>query len=204
MRLLIGLDHELLRNGLVHLLKDVRQVEYMVLATSTEMFIESVQKYEFDLIVVDADLRGAGGLRSLISILEILPHTTKKVFMYNSLHPELEELLMNKDIQGLFYEQSPLGDLMSFFEKVLNGEQAFLNNGSPRNYREIDEEFHELSKREEEVFYMKLRGYTVKDTAQILNISPKTVENHRRNIRKKLNIHKGSEWYDWGKKLGVI
>jgi len=72
------------------------------------------------------------------------------------------------------------------------------------DYLEVGEdERQDLSKREEEVFHMKVRGYTVKETAALLNISPKTVENHRRNIRKKLNIVKNNEWYDWGKQFGM-
>lgn len=205
MKVLIGLDHELLRNGLIQLLKDVQQIEYMVITQTTEEFIAAVKKYEFDLFIVDAELQGAGGLRSILSTIDILPPETKRVFMYRKRIGELERLFEKRQIHGLFYERSSLDKLLSFFQKVISGEKAFMMSEQKKNVSFTDLNMNDyLSKREEEVFHMKVRGYTVKETSEVLNISSKTVENHRRNIKKKLNIKKNSEWYDWGKRLGVL
>ncbi|WP_143522608.1 helix-turn-helix transcriptional regulator, partial [Pseudomonas sp. 2822-17] len=72
---------------------------------------------------------------------------------------------------------------MEFFQQVLAGDSVILNLNKHDDDKTLLGDFnYTLSKREREVFHLKVRGYTVKDTAELLNISPKTVENHRRNI----------------------
>ncbi|MFA9556562.1 response regulator transcription factor [Evansella sp. AB-rgal1] len=205
MKLLVGIEHELLRNGLIQLLKDVEPIEYMTLVSSTEEFIEAARTYHFDMVIIDVNIRGAGGWRSIVTILELFPPSAKKLFMYNEKQREIEELYRRREIEGLFYEKASLEQLMDFFQRILEGERLYLSSDTQSgNSIEGSHEGFDLTKREEEVFYMKVRGYTVKDTAKILKISPKTVENHRRNIRKKLHIQTNSEWFVWGKRLGAL
>lgn len=205
MKVLVGLKHELLRYGLIELLKDVQPIEYMAMVSDVKELIDALRKYHFDLIIVDAKLQGDGGLRSVLAVLETVSASSKRVFMFNESIKELEAIVKREEFEGIFYGHSTLTELMDFFQRVLKGECVYLNidqkswlllRGEKRD--------HDLSKREEEVFYMKVRGYTVKDTAEALKISPRTAENHRLNIRKKLNIERSSDWYKWGKQLGVI
>ncbi|PYZ94073.1 hypothetical protein CR194_00590 [Salipaludibacillus keqinensis] len=200
MRVLTGVGHELLRYGLIQLIKDVHLIESMVMTQTVEELVHALKKYQFDFIVIDDRLIKAGGLTNILSLLENQP--SKKVFMFSHPVRELEKLIDDNIVDGLFYEHAPLNDLMVFFQKVIQGERAILRMYGDKENVEIIP--NDLSKREEEIFNMKVRGYSVVDTARLLNISPKTVENHRRNIRKKLNIRKNHEWFEWGKRLGVI
>jgi len=203
MRLLIGFEHELLRYGLIQLIKDVQAVDSMVMADTATQLVHSLKQYDFDLIVIDERLAKSGGIRSVITLMQNQSESCKKVIMYTYQSCELEEMVLHNQLQGVFYEQAPLNELMIFFQQVLRGEKINL-----RMYGENDmikEPFTtNLSNREEEIFNMKIRGYSVVDTAKLLNISPKTVENHRGNIRKKLNITKNNQWFEWGKRLGMI
>ncbi|MBU9714598.1 response regulator transcription factor [Evansella tamaricis] len=206
MRVLIALNHELLRYGLIQLLKDIQPMEYMVTAPTVEELIEAIKKYDFDLIVLDVTMMGRGERRNVL-LLQDMPRSAKIVLMINNTLSEqnISDFINTHEIMGVFHEHSPLEDLMGFFQRVLNGERVHLV-GAQREESSFKRERTEdiLSKREEEVLYMKVQGYTVKETAELLRISEKTVENHRRNIRKKLEIHKNSEWIEWGKKLGMI
>ncbi|WP_088036273.1 response regulator transcription factor [Evansella clarkii] len=205
MKVLIGIEHELLRYGLIQLLKDIQPVEYMVEASDTEQFIDSLRKYEFDLTVANTTLPGAGGLPVLISELKNLSPGTKRVLMLGNPGGAPESYSEDSGLEGAFYHGATLDELMEFFQRILKGETAFLHAGKSRHQPGNDnQESHLLSDREKEIFHMKVRGFSVKDTASILKISPKTVENHRRNIRRKLSIGRNSEWYEWGKKLGLL
>ncbi|MBU9720370.1 MULTISPECIES: response regulator transcription factor [Bacillaceae] len=205
MKVLIGINHELVRYGLIQLLKDIQPIESMVMVATTEEFIEALREYEFDLTIVDVGLRGAGGTKSILLALNELPNSTKTVFMYND-HDVVEDIfhMENRNLFGVFHEKSTLEDLMDTFQKIMAGEKVILN----KDKKSEDELFlnvnSSLSNREKEVFHLKVRGYTVKDTAKLLNISPKTVENHRRNIKNKLLIVKSSEWYEWAQKLNMM
>ncbi|SDZ10637.1 two-component system, NarL family, invasion response regulator UvrY [Evansella caseinilytica] len=207
MRVLIGMEHELLRYGLIQLLKDLQPVEYMATASTVEAFIDVVRKFHFDLIIIDIRLSGAGGLTSVFSELEQLPPVQKRVLMCHddSRLEETESAVERDIIDGTCHSESTLEELMAFFQRILKGERVYLYIAMNGKYRiPGGDNGQELSKREQEVFHMKVRGYTVKETAELLNISPKTVENHRRNIRKKLNIRRNSEWYEWGEKLSML
>lgn len=202
MRVLIGEKHELLRYGLIQLLKDVKTVDSMVMADNASELVYSLKKYSFDLVVIGEQLANGGGLRSVVALLERQPDSCKNVIMYKYPSMELEELVHTNKLQGIFYEQAPLNELMLFFQQVLKGEKMILSMGGDDK---IKEPFSaNLSSREKEILNMKVRGYSVVDTAKLLNISPKTVENHRRNIRKKLNITKNNQWFEWGKRLEMI
>ncbi|RKL68497.1 hypothetical protein CR203_00105 [Salipaludibacillus neizhouensis] len=204
MRILVGMSHELKRYGCIQLLKDVTSIEYMVSAANTEDFIDSLQKYTFDFIVIDSSLYEETGIQAIVLQLEKQPDA-KCVFLLKEPLQLVNDLFFSKVIDGIGYEKADLGELMKFFQQVLEGERISLNwNQKVRVFSEDWKPSNELTKREEEVFYMKIRGFTVKEAAEVLKISEKTVENHRRNIRKKLNIKKNSEWVQWGKKLEMI
>ncbi|WNF38289.1 response regulator transcription factor [Bacillaceae bacterium IKA-2] len=205
MKVLVGIKHELLRYGLVELLKDVQPIEYMVMVSDVKELNQALRNYHFDLIIVDERLQGDGGLRSVLAVLKTVQASSKRVLMFNEAVQKLEVMTKQEVFQGLFYEHSTLEELMDFFHRVLKGEHVYLNTDQKSGlFSTLEETEHDLSKREEEVFYMKVRGYTLKDTAEALKISPRTAENHRLNIRKKLNIEKNSDWYKWGKQLGVL
>lgn len=202
-KVLVALDRELLRYGLIQLLKDIQPIDYIVEVSTVEEIIETVKAYEFDLIVTDATLQGACSLTTLLAQLKNLPTTCKRVLMWNGEDEKMEADSL-KEVDGIFHENTSLEDLMHFFQRVLQGDQLILNVQKQISFVNTYGSETDLSNREREVFQLKVNGYTVKDTAKLLSISPKTVENHRRNIRKKLNISRNSEWVEWGKRLGML
>ncbi|MCD8509200.1 MAG: response regulator transcription factor [Bacillus sp. (in: Bacteria)] len=200
MKVLVAMNQELLRYGLVQLLKDIKPIDYIAEVSTVEELINTAKTYKFDLIVADANLQGGDYITTLLTRLKGLPSDCKRVFLWKECNNQVSSL---EKADGVFHENSSLEELMDFFQRVLEGEKLYLNvnkqNSSVDNYNN-----NELSRREKEVFQLKVNGYTVKDTAKLLSISPKTVENHRRNIRKKLNILRNSEWVEWGKRLGML
>lgn len=205
MRVLIGMSHELKRYGCIQLLKDIRAIEYMVTAEVTEDFIHSLQQYTFDLIVIDSSLHELKGVQAIISQLDQQPETCKCVFLLNNPSQNVYELFLEKRIEGICYEGASLEELMIFFQRIMEGERVSSNlNKKPVPNTDHWSSSNALTKREEEVFFMKVRGFSLRETAEMLNISEKTVENHRRNIRKKLNINKNSEWIEWGRKMEML
>ncbi|GAE43770.1 response regulator transcription factor [Mesobacillus boroniphilus] len=61
-----------------------------------------------------------------------------------------------------------------------------------------------ITKREKEVFILTVKGYSQKDIAERLDISVKTVENHRQKIGEKLGTHKRYEWVETARKYNVF
>ncbi len=93
MKLLIGVGNELLRYGLIQLLKDVQTVDSMVMVDTASELVDSLKQYTFDLIVIDERLPYAAGLRSVVALMQYQPESCKKVMMYLYQSNELEEMI---------------------------------------------------------------------------------------------------------------
>ena len=76
------------------------------------------------------------------------------------------------------------------------------------SYREVapieDDPYERLNDREREVLQLIAEGHTNKAIADILFISPKTVDNHRTNLMRKLNIHSAADLVRWATKRGLV
>ena len=90
--------------------------------------------------------------------------------------------------------------MFAAFQTVLNGnnhyDQGYQNEITQQLIKSPDQapnKLNKLSSREKQVLVLIASGYSAKKIAQILFISPGTVEVHRRNIMKKLNIHKSTD-----------
>jgi len=67
-----------------------------------------------------------------------------------------------------------------------------------------DAGYETLTQREQEIIVLLAEGYSAKETAAKLFISPKTVENHRTNIMNKLGLHSSLELVRYAARLGLI
>jgi DNA-binding NarL/FixJ family response regulator len=70
--------------------------------------------------------------------------------------------------------------------------------------RAVEDSYDLLTTREREILQLLAEGKCNKDVANILNLSPHTVETHRRNILQKLNLHSGAELILYAIRKGVI
>lgn len=101
---------------------------------------------------------------------------------------------VNRNIPGLILSESSFEELLNCLELVANGEryitphiENFLNR-SFHNKANEEELLFSLTEREREVMQLIGEGLTMRGIAEALHISPATVNNHRANISKKLNL----------------
>ena len=77
-----------------------------------------------------------------------------------------------------------------------------------KSYRELspveDDPYERLNDREREVLQLIAEGHSNKETAEILCISPKTVDNHRTSLMRKLNVHSTADLVRWATKRGIV
>jgi DNA-binding NarL/FixJ family response regulator len=110
-------------------------------------------------------------------------------------------------------KDAPLGEYVNAINAVIKGDTYLSSNFPPNlleSYRRLrkrgrkGDRFSELTRREREVLQHIANGYTSPQIAQILYISRKTVENHRQNIMKKLNIHDTAGLVRYAIKIGLV
>jgi two-component system, NarL family, response regulator NreC len=190
MRVLIGVNHALMRYGLIQLIKDVHEVEYIVTAESKEEVLKALRKYPFDYLFIHEAIPGALNFSSIVQEGEPELHI---VFIAESTVNEMKQRV------SVVQESMDIDSWMRALTRIMKGERI--------RRSAVQEELEMaggLSSRETEVFQLKLEGYSVRDSARFLGIKSKTVENHRRNISKKLHLKSNKDWIKKGRELGYL
>lgn len=176
-------DHEVVNEGIRSFLIEsgVRNVEAF---TKGYELVRRIPACHFDIFIVDVELHDIEVELLIDSIRECLPDAK---IIINTMHEELWVVnrLTEKHVDGVVYKSASLEQLVEAIIIVHEGRQYF----SPkfkRSQSEIQVKNGILSVREIEVLKELARGFSTKEIAKKLFISENTVENHRKNMFRKL------------------
>lgn len=196
-RILIADDHAVVRQGVVQLLKeDFKTVHFGEAATGSEL-LEKARQDRWDLVILDIGLPGRGGLdvlRELKSVRGAPP------VLIHSMYPE--ELFAVRAIKagasGYLTKESAAEKLTQAVRKILAGGRYISDSlaGNLALKLETDNSYppHELlSDREFTVLRMLASGKAVKQVAEELALSPKTVSTYRARILEKTGMRNTAE-----------
>ena len=187
-------DHELLRMGLAQLISTRQEWEVCGQAAEGPTALEQIRHLLPDLAIVDLRLQSGDGLELVRQIRSSASSVRVLVF---SQHEEdlYAERCLKAGAHGYVSKQSPVPTVISAIECVADG-KVFLSSRMTdrvlaRQAGSRDEKrshLESLSDRELEVFERLGRGKSVKEIANELHLSAKTVEYHRQHIKEKLRI----------------
>ncbi len=204
MNVLIADDHEIVRDGLALLLKDSFSVHSVLFASDGREAIRKATNYPVDLVIIDLSMpNGLDGLHALPELRKLIPKGKIIIFsMYDEIGYQKKAFELGAD--GYLVKNLKSDDIVKYIEQVLLGkkianEQVFEENSHQNRNWETP-----FSPREEETFILTLKGYTQKDIAKAMNISIRTVENHRRSISKKLGSTNKKEWMEYAKRHKIL
>jgi len=199
-RVMIVDDHPIVREGYSHLIE--RQDDLQVCAEA-DCKVEAIKKIMDDppdLIIVDISLKDGSGLE----LMKDIKSQFKKIKMLAvSMHDE--KLFAERSIRagalGYVNKQQAPEQLIEAIYRVLDGkvflsseitERMICRSIGSDNYTD-QSPIESLSDRELEVFEQIGQGETTRQIADKLNLSPKTVETYRENIKHKLNLQNATE-----------
>ena len=209
---LLADDHTIFRQGLRMLLEQEEDIEVVGEAANGNEALELARNLKPDIILLDIAMPEMDGLKVAQKLKKTLPETKIIVltsysddqFLFQFLKLGVsgfvlkdsasQELIysIRKSIEGMvFFDPSVSKRVMNKFTQVSGGKSDFINYGK-------------LSDREKEVLLLVAEGYSTKEVAEKLFISPKTVENHKANIMKKLEIHDRTGLTKYALRLGLI
>jgi DNA-binding NarL/FixJ family response regulator len=211
-KIIIADDHTIFRQGLRMLLAQEDDMEVVGEAADGIQALELAKKHNPDIILLDIAMPTMDGVQVAGTIKKSLPRIKIIVltsysddqFLYEFLKLGVsgfvlkdsasQELIysIRKSHEGMvFFDPSVSKKVMEKFTQVSGGKSDFVNYGK-------------LSDREKEVLRLVAEGCATKEVAEKLYISPKTVENHRANIMKKLNIRDRTGLTKYALRLGLI
>lgn len=193
-------DHPIMRQGLRVLIETRPQFKVIGEASTASEGLEMIISKSPDLAIVDLSLPDRGGLELIKDIRAASPETITLVL---SMHEEsyYVDRVLKAGARGYVMKQEASDKLLQAIEKVLNGEIAISPAMSSRLIAIFSgalpdknpNPVHLLTDREMEVFLKLGEGLAIRQIADALNISTKTAEVHRSNIKSKLGFNKSSE-----------
>lgn len=210
-RILLVDDHAILRSGLSALLELEEDMEVVGEAGTGEAAIERVKALRPDVVVMDIDMPGMGGLEATRQIQEL--GLASRVLVLTS-HSEAEYLLPVLEVGGSGYVQKTRADedLIAAI-RVVARDEVFLYPSATKlllkGYRMTEEKgevnpLEELSEREREVLALTAEGFSSSEVGKKLFLSPKTVDTYRARLMQKLGLSHRAELVRLALKTGML
>lgn len=214
MRVLIVDDHPVFREGLKSLVD--RSEGYLVAgeASSGEEALEVIPDLMPDMLTLDISLPEMSGIETARIAMERFPEV--QILML-SMHQKFEYIAdsFRAGAKGYVVKDAAGGKLIEALDALYRGDfyldgkasQEVVRHliSSPEREAEIhDEGYGLLSPREQQIMRLVVEGSTTREIAVSLDLSPKTVENHRANLMKKLNVRSKMELVRYAARMGLI
>ncbi len=190
-RLLIVDDHLLFRDGIVALLQENAEIDVIGYANNGQEALEEVQRLDPDVILMDIAMPIMDGLEATQHIKKIRPNARILIL---SMHDETEYVrkIMQAGATGYVLKDVSSDELVRAIFTVHQG-GTYFSSGASRSLFSVEghgiaDTKDPLTTREIEVLRLIAQGLCNKDIARTLEISARTVESHRQNLRGKLGI----------------
>jgi len=196
----IAEDHAILRAGLCAMLATEPDFQVIGEASSGRDAIRMVGKLNPDLLLLDLSMPNSNGTEAINIIKRRYPDTKIVVLTVHKAEEYIRAAL-EAGADGYVLKDDDQSELFTALRNILEGKpylspsicdkivSGYLGGPSEKS---TSHTWSSLTQREREVMKLIAEGYRNKGVAEYLSISPKTVEKHRSNLMKKLNLHSAS------------
>ncbi|MFK7881038.1 response regulator [Roseobacter sp.] len=186
-KVLIVDDHPMVAEGIQSILESYDDIRVVGTCNAAREAIDQLKTLNPDVILMDLNMPDMGGLTATEVILEQRPGTRILVLsMHDS--PEYVSTALNHGAMGYVLKDVPTDEIKQAIDVVMSGER-YLCTGARGSLEPKDVAAREaLTGREQTILLQLAQGKSNKQVAKSLDISVRTVETHRKNIKRKLGI----------------
>ena len=216
-KVIIADDHTLIRAGIKQLLQNIRGVEVIAEASNGREAIQLIKELLPDLVLLDVAMSELNGLEVTqqinkenisVSIIILSMYANEEYviqalkagasgYLLKDAAPTELELAINAVIKGEIYLSPSISkNLVSDYLRRIN--DGFSDEKDQENI------FARLTSRQREILQLIAEGNSTKEIANKLNISIKTIETHRSQIMKRLDIHDIPGLVKYAIRAGII
>jgi two-component system, NarL family, response regulator NreC len=212
-RVLIADDHTIFREGVRALLESAPGIEVVGEAADGRDAIDRSGRLRPDIVLMDIQMPGLGGLEAALEIRRAQPEV-KIVVLTQFEDREYIRRFLKAGVSGYVLKKAAGSDLIAAIRAAARGGLA-LDPGIARGAVEemerpsggdggVLDSYEMLTDREKQVLKLVAEGHTNKDVAQTLGISVKTAMSHRERIMEKLDLHNRTELIRFALRKAVI
>ena len=207
-RVLLVDDHELVRTGIRRLLEDFDGIEVMAEAENGEEAVSLVRKDKPDVILMDVNMPGIGGLEATRKLLQI--HDDMKIIVV-TIHVEepFPTRLLKAGASGYLTKGCAISEIVEAIRTVHKGKRFIGSDVAQQLAMSIlpgndKSPFETLSQRELQVMLMVTQGQRIQEIAEKLCLSPKTVSTYRYRLFDKLDVKSDVELTHMAMRHGMM
>ena len=200
-RILLGDDHTLVRQGFRKILEGQPDWEVVGEVNNGRDAVREAASAKPDVVVLDIGMPLLNGIEATRQIVRRSPHTQILILSMHSDEAYITQAL-KAGARGYLLKDSADTELIRGVAAVAAGKSFFspavakvMLDDYVRHLADkgIVDRFESLSEREREVFQLVAEGHSNKEIADLLSVSPATIETHRAHILQKLNVHNTAE-----------
>jgi DNA-binding NarL/FixJ family response regulator len=197
-------DHPMVAEGIRAILESFEDIEVVATYSSGQEIIDNAASLSPDVILLDLNMPGMNGL----TVMEILLETHPKMrILVLSMHdsPEYISTALSHGAMGYVLKDVPTEEIKTAIDTVMTG-QRYMCTGAKGSLVPDDgaETREALTGREQTVLLQLAKGRSNKEVAAALDISVRTVETRRKNIKRKLGISSTAGLTRYAMEHGVL
>jgi DNA-binding NarL/FixJ family response regulator len=210
-KIIIADDHAIIREGLKSLLEK-KGVCVQEIAQNGREAVEKAIALKPDVMLMDISMPDLNGVEATARIKKAVPFTKIIALSMHSSKTIIDKMFA-AGASGYILKESAFSELYDAIQEVLKGNfyltpsiaRMYVDSqGLPFSCSDQIPKFNKISKKEGEILQLIAEGQKTRNIAEKLGISIKTVETHRRNIMKKLNIFNVAGLTKFAIKEGII
>lgn len=191
-RVIVVDDHQLVRVGTRRLLEDIPGFEIIADAGSGEEAVELVKRLKPDVVLMDIQMPGIGGLEATRRCIRAHPEVKVLAVTIYEEEPYPSKLL-RVGASGYLTKRADVDEMVLAIKKVASGQRyisaEIAQQLALRPFSEDEvSPFDQLSSREMQITLMVIMGHKVQEISEKLSLSPKTVNSYRYRVFEKLEL----------------
>jgi len=205
-RVLLADDHTLLLGAFEKLLAS----EYDVVGTVSDgrELVEAAERLKPDVIVLDIGMPLLNGLEAGRQIKQLLP-ATKLVFLTMNEDSDLAAEAFRAGASGYLLKRSATAELATAIREVISGRSyvtPLVTAGLVGSFMQPQDKkpLHQLTPRQREVLQLLAEGYSMKQVADMLNVTPRTVQFHKYSMMQQLGIKSSAELIQFAVRQHIV
>jgi len=209
-RVLIADDHTIVRSGVRLLLEAETDIEVVGEALDGKEALALVEQLHPNVVLMDIAMPGVDGLEATKKIMSQWPETRILVLTMHRSDEYFFEMI-KAGASGYVLKGAKTSELIHALRVVAKGEVFLypsmagkLVKGYLSSLDGSKNALSNLSKREQEILRLLADGYTNKEIAEKLFVSPSTVHTHRSNLMNKLNLNSRRDLIEYTRQKGIL